>query len=83
MKLYKMGKNILKMRRRQNRKHARYMRQRDDETVPFCKEQVLERHPETGLPLLTECKFENGNIIQIQYKSDGSWMVDTIKKMNF
>ena len=76
--LYKMGKNIMKLRRNRNRKHMWYTRLRDDETVPFCKEQVLERHPMTGLPLLTECKFENGNIIQIQYKSDGSWVVDKI-----
>jgi len=73
-----MGKNIIKMRAHRNRKHMRYVRQRDDNTVPFCKEQVLERHPVTGLPLLTECKFENGNIIQIQYKRDGSWVVDKI-----
>jgi hypothetical protein len=73
-----MTKNFTKLYRRNNRRHKRYVRQRNDDTVPFCKEHVLERHPTTGLPLLTECKFENGNIIQIQYKNDGSWVVDNI-----
>lgn len=73
-----MRKNVKKMQRRHNHKHMRYVYQRDDDIVPFCKEQVLERHPETGLPLLTECKFENGNILQIQYKDDGSWIVEKL-----
>lgn len=74
---------MMKIRRHRNRKHLRYIHQRDDENTPYCKEQVLERHPETGLPLLTECKFENGNIIQIHYKKDGSWIVDHIENIKF
>jgi hypothetical protein len=69
----------MRIRNLRNRKHSRYVRQHNDDTVPFCKEQVLERHAETGLPILTECKFENGKTMQIHYKDDGSWVVDTIK----
>jgi hypothetical protein len=72
-------KNLLKLRARHHRNHRRYSRMRDDETNPFCKEKVLERHPITGLPLLTECKFKNGKTMYIYYKRDGSWVVDRIE----
>lgn len=71
--------NIAKIRRYRNRKHLRYQNLKNDETVPFCKEQVLERHPVTGLPLLTECYFSNGNVVCIYYKKDGSWIVERIE----
>lgn len=71
-------KNLMKLRARHHRNHRRCSRMRDDDTSPFCKEHVLERHLITGLPLLTECKF-NGKTLYIYYKSDGSWVVDRIE----
>lgn len=41
-----------------------------------CTETVLERHNDTGLPLLTQVIYTNGKIMYIHYKPNGNGMVD-------
>ena len=79
-----MRKNVYKMRLHRNRKHLRFLTERNDAETPFCKEQVVHRHHETGLPLLTKCEYTNGNVVFVYYKMDGSGVVDyvDIRKTN-
>jgi hypothetical protein len=68
-----MRKNIYKMRLHSNRRFLV-----SDTNSTCCKEQVMKRHEETGLPLLTKAEYKNGTIVFIYYKTDGSGIVDSI-----
>lgn len=73
-----MRKNIHRTRLLCNRKHLRFLVEMSDTNSAYCKEQVMERHEKTGLPLLTKAVYKNGTIVFIYYKTDGSGIVDSV-----
>lgn len=72
-----MRKNMQKMRSYNRRRYMQRTRFIDDNQLhDGCKEQVLERHVDTGLPLVIRAEYKIGNIIFIYNNKNGDGMMD-------